>query len=185
MASEYNQDTICDNYLKQKQNGFFVDIGGSFHEQWNNSFFFEKVRNYRGFAIDLNPEYTQGWIENRPQTKFIIGDATTQDYQKILDDLDAPTTIDFLSIDIDPRQQSLAALYKIFSTSYNFSTIAFEVDAGQGSDGWVDVRDESRKFLKARNFILAGEIFKGSYHVDDIWVHKSIYDIQTLKWVWQ
>jgi hypothetical protein len=176
MASEYNQDIICDNYLNAKTNGFFVDIGGSFHEQWNNSFFFEKMRNYRGLAIDLNPEYTQGWIENRPNTKFIVGDATTQDYQKHLDELNAPNTIDFLSIDIDPRHQSLAALYKIFTTSYNFSTIAFEVDAGHGGEGWIDVRDNSREFLKSRDYVLVAEIYKGGYHVDDIWVHKLIHD---------
>ena len=176
MGSEYNQDIICDDFLNKKTDGFFVDIGGSFHEQWNNSFFFEKSRNYRGLAIDLNPEYEQGWIDNRPNTKFIVGDATTQDYQKILDDLNAPEVIDFLSIDIDPRHQSLAALYKIFSTSYKFSTIAFEVDAGHGGEGWIDVRDASREFLISKQYLLAGEIYKGGYHVDDIWVHSSIHD---------
>ncbi len=177
--SEFNQDKIADKFLLQKTNGFFLDIGSSYYKKWNNSYFFEKERNYRGVAIELNPEFCEGWEENRPNTILINEDATKINYKEILEKANAPSHIDFLSIDIDPNTATFEALLNVLKTNYTFGVIAFEVDYG-GDLQYKDrfsVRDPSRALLVAKDYILTKEIYaRPNYHVDDIWVHKSIYN---------
>lgn len=185
MSSEFKQDIIADKFLKSKRDGFFVDIGASYYEQWNNSYFFEKERNYRGIAVEMNTDFAAPWVEHRPNTKMYNEDATKINYTKILNEANAPTIIDFLSIDIDPNTATWESLLKIMDTHYQFNVIAFEVDYGgdlQNKERF-SVRDPSRAYLAARGYVLACEICAngGSYHVDDIWVHKSIYDYEIEK----
>lgn len=180
MSSQLGQDLIADKLLKGKTGGFFVDIGASYSELFSNTFFFEKERQYRGVAVELNPNFCSDWGTIRPNTIMINSDATTVDYQKILQEANAPTVIDFLSVDIDPNTATWIALQNVMKTSYQFNVIAFEVDYGGDvqQPERFSVRDPSRAFLSARGYVLVREIYtnEGTYHVDDIWVHKSIYD---------
>lgn len=180
MSSEFRQDIIADKFLKSKRDEFFVDIGASYYQQWNNSYFFEKERNYRGIAVEMNSDFAAPWAEHRPNTKMYNEDATLVDYAKVLEENNAPDVIDFLSIDIDPNTATWEALMKVMDTKYTFGVIAFEVDYGGDLNNKerFSVRDPSRSYLVARGYVLAIEVFAngGAYHVDDIWVHKSIYD---------
>jgi hypothetical protein len=182
MSSEFRQDEIADKFLKGKRNGFFVDIGASYYEQWNNTFFLEKEREYRGIAVEMNSDYAAPWAEHRPNTVMYNSDATALDYAQILADNNAPDFIDFLSIDIDPNTATWEALKKVMDTKYTFGVIAFEVDYGGDLNDKerFSVRDPSRALLSARGYVLAKEVLAngGAYHVDDIWVHKSIYDYE-------
>lgn len=185
MSSEFKQDEIADKFLKSKRDGFFVDIGASYYEKCNNSYFFEKERNYRGIAVEMNTDFATPWAEHRPNTKMYNEDATLIDYAKILEENNAPDMIDFLSVDIDPNTATWEALKKVMDTKYTFGVIAFEVDYGgdlQNQERF-SVRDPSRAYLSARGYVLACELFAngGAYHVDDIWVHKSIYDYEIEK----
>lgn len=185
MSSEFKQDEIADKFLKGKRNGFFVDIGASYYDKWNNSYFFEKERDYRGIAFELNEDFAKPWAEHRPNTVMYNEDATKVDYAKVLADNNAPDFIDFLSIDIDPNTATWESLLKVMDTKYIFGVIAFEVDHGGDihSPERFSVRDPSRAYLAARGYVLAAEIHAngGAYHVDDIWVHKSIYDYEVDK----
>ena len=183
MPSQLGQDTLVDKLLKQKTQGFFLDIGACYWDHMSNTHFFEKERGWRGVGVELNPDYKEGWLQNRPDSFLHIEDATTVDYQKLLDENNAPKIIDYLTIDVDPPTTlSLEALHKIFETDYHFNVITFECDYG----GDVEcnftrpgTRDESREYLKSKGFVLLREIYdigKPSYHVDDLWVHESIYD---------
>lgn len=180
MSSEFRQDIIADKFLKGKRNGFFVDIGASYYEKLNNTYFFEKERDYRGIAVEMNSDFAALWAEHRPNTKMYNEDATLVDYAKVLEENNAPDVIDFLSVDIDPNTATWEALLKVMDTKYTFGVIAFEVDYGGDLNNKerFSVRDPSRSYLVARGYVLAIELFAngGAYHVDDIWVHKSIYD---------
>ncbi|NBO22267.1 hypothetical protein EBU94_02845 [bacterium] len=178
MGSQIGQDILVDKILKNKRNGYFLDIGGSFYEDMNNTFFFEKERNWKGIAVELLDIYQEGWLANRKNTIFILGDAVKVDYQKVLDENQFPKIIDFLSVDIDPNTATFDALKKVMETDYQFNVIAFETDYG-GDLQYPDrfsVRDPSRALLSAKGYVLVKEIYIGNYHVDDLWVHKSIYD---------
>jgi hypothetical protein len=176
-ASELGQDEVIDKLLKRKTSGTFVDIGACYYQKFNNSFFFETDRGFRGLAVEMNKNYTDGWREHRPNTILVVDDATKVDYQKILDENNFPKVIDFLSVDIDPNTATFKALCKVMNTSYRFNTIAFETDYGRGPPKPGNVRDLSRDFLTPLGYILVKEIYThGDFHVDDIWVHESIFD---------
>ena len=181
--SQLGQDELVDKILNEKTNGFFLDIGGCYWDYMSNTCFFDKERNWKGIGVELDGKYEDGWKQNRPNSIFHIEDATKVDYQSLLDYNKAPKIIDYLSIDVDPPTTlSLEALYKIFETDYHFNIISFECDYG----GDVEcnfhrsgTKDESRKFLIDKGYVLLGEIYdrgKTWYHVDDLWVHESIYN---------
>jgi hypothetical protein len=183
MASQLGQDALVDKLLKQKTDGFFLDIGACYWDYMSNTEFFEKQRNWKGIGVEHDEKYLSDWQQNRPNSLLHIADATAVDYQKLLDENNAPKVIDFLSIDVDPPTTlSLESLYKIFETDYHFNVITFECDYG----GDVEcnftrpgTRDESREFHKSKGYVLLKEIYdlgKTWYHVDDLWVHESIYD---------
>lgn len=175
--SELGQDRVVDNFLNGKTDGYFVDIGAADPIDRNNSYFFEKEKNWRGLAVELESHYTKSWIDNRPNSIYIIADAITLDYQKILDDNNAPKIIDFLSLDLEPPAITFEAAKLILNTDYKFRMIAFEVDNHRtDQDGnKISVTQESREFFRSRGYTLLNEIFtcRGGYHIDDIWVNND------------
>lgn len=181
MPSQLGQDVLVDNLLFGKTNGFFLDIGACYPDYMSNSHFFETERKWIGVAVEFDEKYQSMWKEQRPNTFFHLEDATKVDYQKLLDSVNAPKRIDYLSIDVDPPTTlSLESLYKVFESDYMFDVITFECDYG----GDVEcnftrpgTRDESRNFLKEKGYILVKEIYdygKPHYHVDDLWIHSRI-----------
>lgn len=53
--SQFNQDEIINTLLKNKREGFFVDIGAYDGVTFSNSFFFEKSNNWKGICFEPNP----------------------------------------------------------------------------------------------------------------------------------
>jgi hypothetical protein len=182
--AQLGQDKIVDTLLHGKENGTFLDIGASYAEQFSNTFFFEKERNWKGLAVELNPVYAEEWMAKRPNSIFCLADAATVCYQEVLDSWRFPQTMDFLSIDIDPPYASWLTLQEVMKTSYDFNVIAFEVDYGGDIEfpERVSIRDPSRELLRSKGYIHVQEIYdygKTWYHVDDIWVNKATFDAIT------
>lgn len=172
MSSQLGQDAIVDRFLKKQRDGYFVDLGACWYQNMNNTYFFEKERGWKGIAIEYDNKFTQGWSENRPNTLHIVQDATIVDYQKLFDEFNMPKMIDYLSIDLEPPEVTLQCLYKVLEADYEYKVISFEVDYYRNKI----IRDVSRQLLSDRGYILTGEIFDRGYHVDDMWVHNSIYE---------
>ena len=63
--SQIQQDKIIDDYLKQKQNGFFIEIGAHNGIDGSNTAFFEKFRNWKGICIEPGPNEFKKLTENR------------------------------------------------------------------------------------------------------------------------
>lgn len=60
--SQMYQDFFLDTYIfKKKENGFFIDVGGNDPIYINNTYFFEKNRNWSGIAIEPMPELNEKW----------------------------------------------------------------------------------------------------------------------------
>jgi hypothetical protein len=172
MSSQLGQDAIVDRFLKGQRNGYFVDLGACWFDNMNNSIFFEKERGWKGIAIEYDDKFTPGWKEHRPNTMHIVQDATTVDYQKLFDDYGMPKMIDYLSIDLEPPEVTLQCLYKVLEADYDYKVISFEVDYYRNTE----VRDTSRKLLWHCGYVLTGEVLDRGYHIDDMWVHHSIYE---------
>jgi len=194
--AQLGQDLLVDKILNGKYHGAFVDIGCSFPEQFSNTWYLEKERGWQGIGIDVDPAYAQPWADYRPQSCFILTDATTLDYERLFRDVQFPICIDFLSIDIEPPEASWVVLQRVLETSFTFNVIAFEVDYGGDciNPERFSTRDVSRELLRSKGYILLKEVYTYAfgwpldspheppqpvgywYHVDDIWVNQATYD---------
>jgi FkbM family methyltransferase len=63
--SQLMQDKFVDEYLKQKENGFFIEIGAHDGVSCSNTLFFEEFRNWDGICIEPGTEEFKKLNENR------------------------------------------------------------------------------------------------------------------------
>jgi len=169
MGSQINQDKIALELLKYKKNGVYVDIGCAGAIRFSNTYLMESEYQWKGIAIDISDNSEDGlWSDVRPNTTHIISDALTIDYSDLFKKNNLPSTIDFLSIDLEPPEITLQCLYKIPFDEYTFNVIAFETD--EYRTGGEARRDESRKYLKNLGYKLMYNINRQ----DDIYINEQI-----------
>ena len=154
---------VCDT-LKYKRNGTFLDVGCHDYKHISNTYYLEKELEWTGLGLEINAFFKEGWDVNR-KSPFILADATTIDYQKLLTDHNMPEVIDYLSVDLEPPTVTLAALYKIFQSNFSFNVITFETDYYREKN----TREPSRELLKNKGFVLV----QGSLQ-DDYYVHSRL-----------
>jgi FkbM family methyltransferase len=53
--SQLGQDKFVDDFLNQKENGFFVEVGAHDGSKFSNTKFFEESRNWSGICIEPGP----------------------------------------------------------------------------------------------------------------------------------
>ncbi len=169
--SQLGQDVLVDRMMQQKVNGTFLDVGASYFDNMNNSYFSEKERLWRGVAGEIDERYNEGW-KNRPHTFYINEDALKVDYVKVLADNNMPDVIDYLSVDLEPPEVTYQAFCKIMETKYIFNVVTFEVDYYRDTS----TRDPARQMMEDKGYYLVAEIKQGEYHIDDVFVHESHYE---------
>lgn len=159
------QDRWVDLWLGRKHGGTFLDVGCGHHKQISNTCFLEQCRGWRGVAIDANPAFESGWLQERPSSRFICTDATAIDYAALLNLHQMPERIDYLSMDLEPPTLTLLALEKVLQSGRRFTCITYETD-------WYrekSTREPSRKMLSDLGYRLE---IPGDQ--DDFWVDGTI-----------
>lgn len=169
--SQVGQDLFVATMHKEKENGYYVEIGAC-HPVWNsNTYMLETGYNWKGLAIEWNEHQVEVINEVRTN-KCIHGNAVTYDYQSELDRLGFPQRIDYLSVDIEPPTATFAALkHIILNTSRRFTVVTFEHDAyGSGAE----VKAESREFMQANGYrLLCPSITSHSLDFEDWYVDEQ------------
>lgn len=172
--SQIGQDKLVLKYLKNKQNGTFVDIGCGFPKYINNTYILETEFNWNGVSVDLHM-YTETdgsvWGDSR-STKLILHNALTLNYSNLFNENNLPINIDYLSIDLEPPDLSLECLFKIPFDEYFFNIITFEVDKDREGD--IKRITESREFLDSKGYTLIGSLCSGQ---DDVYLHNSLLNL--------
>jgi hypothetical protein len=160
------QDKFVAETLDFKKNGTFLDIGCHDYKNISNTYFLENELNWTGIGIDIKCCFEKGWIDNRPNSKFVCGDATTFDYRALLEQNNMPKIIDYLSVDLEPPVRTFEALKKLFETDYIFRVVTFETDYYREKS----TRDESRELFTQRGYVF----IKDLNNQDDFYIHSSI-----------
>jgi hypothetical protein len=80
--------------------------------------------------------------------------------------------IDYLSVDLEPPEVTYQAFCKVMETKYIFSVITFEVDYYRDTS----TRDPARQMVEDKGYHLIAEIKQGDSHIDDVYVHQSLYE---------
>jgi hypothetical protein len=173
--SQIGQDVFVLNILKNKLNGLFLDIGCGEPVKINNTFLLENNYSWKGINIDLNSDYTKLWeSSNRKNSKFLLHDALTVNYDKIITDLlkeNNRDRIDYLSMDLEPPAITLEALKKLPLDKYRFSVITFEHDLYRNNQHLLE---ESREIFEKYNYKLAVSNINNQ---EDWWIDPTVIDI--------
>ena len=82
--SQWEQDKILNDMIfKHKKDGFYVDIGAHDGVTGSNSYFFDKVLDWKGICVEPNPNVFPDLLKNRPNSTCLnccISDRDGLDY---------------------------------------------------------------------------------------------------------
>jgi len=173
--SQLHQDMFTLAALNGKTNGTYLEIGAHEPIFISNTYLLETSFSWRGISIELNQDMVTRHKTMR-SNPCLLGDATTANYNEILDQAAMPAVIDYLSIDIDPPQNSLIALKAIPHDRYQFRVITFEHDYSAG--GFAE-RNESRVLLQSLGYkLIVSDVSWGNRIVEDWWFHPDHVDAE-------
>ncbi len=181
------QDKFVCNVLKNKTQGFFLEIG-SFHPiEINNTYLLESEFQWTGLMFEYMKEnFEKLYKIHRPNSNYIFGDATKHNYSNIFSDYNVRKNIDYLQLDIHPPQKTLEVLKRLNTQvmdSHKFAVITFEHDY-KGDDEVFYVREESREIFKNRGYhLVLGDITTKhpKYVYEDWYVHPELVDMNYIK----
>lgn len=179
--TQINQDQFALDVCGDKKDGYFIDIGAGHPIQINNTYMLESTCNWGGLSFDIGDEkayscehlkgdthaYKTLW-EKRRNTKIIIGDATKLDYRKIFQENNVPKVIDYLTMDLEPKESTLEALKLIPFDEYQFKVITYETDEYRGDNCVAP----SREIFERNGYTL----FTTVHRQDDFWVKLDLID---------
>jgi len=130
--SQIGQDTFVLSLLNSKRNGLYLDIGAQAPHHINNTYLLEKEFGWHGASIEIDPTCKSQWENSdRDSTQFILQDALTVDYDKLINQLLSKSgvdRIDYLSVDLEPPVTTLQVLSKIPFDKHRFTIITYEHD---------------------------------------------------------
>jgi hypothetical protein len=184
MLHNYNGQVLQDKFvvsiLKNKQNGYFLEIGSNHPKLINNTYVLEKELNWKGIMI----EYDQSWIPQykleRPNSIYVINDATQINYDQLLKQNNAPKNIDYLQIDLEVCNRSTLTTLELLNNNvfneYKFATVTFEHDIYDGDR--FNTRLASREIFLNRNYILVfQDVRNGINAFEDWYIYPDLVDM--------
>lgn len=180
------QDKFVSNILKQKRNGYFLEIGSNHPVNINNTYVLEKEYGWKGIMVEYEAEFLPLYKEHRPNSIHIIDDAIKLDYKSVFEKNSMPLSFDYLQIDLHVSNRSTLKVLQnldsnIFDT-YKFATVTFEHDIYDTKDDNElpeFTRDISRAIFKKRGYVRVFEDVnnQGVNPFEDWYVHPDLVDM--------
>lgn len=184
------QDKYVLSVLKNKTNGFFLEIGSNHPIKISNTYLLESQFQWKGIMIEYNPMFLSSYKVHRPNSFHVIQNATTIDYKKLLEDCNAPTDMDYLQIDLEVLEgTTIATLQRLDNTildKYRFATVTFEHDIYRTNEG--ETRRLSREIFERRGYIrVFDDIHNYGPHdvYEDWYVHPDLVDMDHIRAIQQ
>ena len=175
--SQASQDrfvcALLPHFLKPQDPSYYLEIGAFHPIEINNTYFLECSLHWKGVSIDISDDYVGFWEVCRANP-LLIEDALQSDYAAILSDF--PTTIDYLSLDIDGGYETV--LERLPFDRYLFRVITIEHDAYRFGDSH---RQKEREILFRHGYyLLCADVANKGYVYEDWWVHPSLFSAELL-----
>ena len=123
--SQITQDLFA---LTAAKNKTYIEIGAWKPIHYSNTYLLEE-QGWKGFSLEIELLKKSAW-EDCPERKNKIywEDALTFNYKQALEENNLPTHIGYLSCDIEPPQNTFAALQRVIEQGITFDCITFEHD---------------------------------------------------------
>ena len=181
--SQSGQDIFVLSMLDGKRNGTYLEIGSAEPEFLSNTCLLERKFDWKGAGVELNIELVGEYNAVR-QNKCQVGDATTVDYHELLKNLAGieERTLDYLSCDCEPAEQTYAALQNVMRQGFKFAVITFEHDTYTNHNSII--KGESRDFLRSLGYVLVASNISAlgeNYDYEDWWVHPDLVDAEIIE----
>jgi hypothetical protein len=177
---QVQQDRFILSILKQKRNGFFVEIGSHEPIYINNTYKLEKEFDWKGIMIEFDQRFLPLYKEHRPNSIHVINDATQIDYRDVFLKSDAPSNIDYLQIDLEVENSSTIKTLQLLDSqifdNYKFATVTFEHDIYRGD--YFSTRSLSREIFGRRGYVhVFTDVNHKNFPFEDWYVHPDLVDI--------
>lgn len=178
-SSESMQDMFVLTALDGQTDGYYIEIGAGDWRYGNNTLLLEQL-GWKGVSLEYN-----SWLNNEfnlhRQNRCLNVDATQLDYRDLIDkyfgkDVDV---IDYVSVDIDPAENTLKALYALPFHNTKFRCITFEHDAYQAGD---DVKTQAKNYLLSKGYELIAEDvkFNNQCSFEDWYIYPGLVEGDTV-----
>lgn len=170
--SQCYQDLFVLTCLDGKRSGTYIEVGAGDPFYGNNTALLEEF-GWKGISVDLSTQFAEHWKEKRPNSKFLLVDATKLDIKQSLLENNLPTVIDYLQLDIDPSHNTLKVLENIDFDSLSFKIITYEHDYYVDEND--EIRNKSREILSQNGYLLLAANISpdNSSPYEDWWINKK------------
>ena len=164
------QDIFVLSVLDGKEHGTYLEIGGAEPIWMSNSYILEKDFGWTGISVEI--EYGKVMHFNSARkNQCIWRNALHINYSDLLKKCEYEPVIDYLSLDIEPPENTFAALTSLPHNEFKFRVITFEHDVYTGGLG-PEVRVESRKYLAGLGYVMVvNDVAIQGKSVEDWYVH--------------
>ena len=177
------QDKFVLNILKEKRDGFFLEIGSNHPIDINNSYKLESEYNWKGIMVEYDSSYLSLYKEHRKNSVHIIQDASKLNYKETFETNNVPLNIDYLQIDLEVSNGStIDTLEKlnaeIFDT-YKFASVTFEHDIYHTN--YKNTRLRSREIFMNRGYYRVFDDINNKSIItpyEDWYVHPDLVDMK-------
>lgn len=184
--SQACQDKFVVNVLKEKKHGAFLEIGSNHPITNNNTYTLEKNYNWKGIMVEYDKSYEKMYKQHRPNSVYIIKDATKIDYKSAFEDNNMPVDMDYLQIDLEVNNRSTLTTLEMLNdhifNKYKFATVTFEHDIYTGNH--FDTREISRRIFKERGYICVFQDIcnhREAKVFEDWYVHPDLVDMEYIR----
>lgn len=87
--SWHYEELFIREFFQDRRGGVFLDVGAYHFSRNSNTYFLEKNLGWTGIAVDAQEEYREGYLTNRPGTKFFtyfVSDVSGDEADLFVDD---------------------------------------------------------------------------------------------------
>ena len=183
------QEKFVVDLLKEKRNGYYVELGGYNSTMGSNTYHLESDYDWNGVSFEIVDERREEFLSNRKNPCF--GDALKFDYISYFEANHFPKQIDYLQVDIDagydlsmrPIGNAYTTLHGLITvplTQYRFSVITFEHDANMYFRN-RGMREAQREILDSLGYTLVVRDIHEDWWVDPLEVNLEEYR-KYLRW---
>lgn len=165
--SQACQDLFVIDMLRDKKNGFYLEVGASHPFESNNTFLLEDEFHWKGISVEIDAELSSEFNRVRKNLCY-TDDAITFDYLRKLKDNRFPYQIDYLSLDIEPAENTFKALLSLPLLNYRFSVITYEHDRYVSGDSIMNM---ARKYLMKHDYqLVVSNVISRGRDFEDWWI---------------
>lgn len=173
--SQVCQDRFALTLIGKK--GYFLDLGAGWdHSRVNSNTLLLEEWGWDGICVDANPEHARLRRSASIRSKMEVVYIPQTPIRQLLKQHNAPSSIDYLSVDIDPN--SVIALENFPFDEYDFKVLTFEHDAYAGGpwqkDRACEILTEKGYIRLCNNVNVQEEIGLGLYF-EDWWINPKYF----------